>query len=126
MKPFDLEAAKRGAAVCTRNGRPVRIICFDRKDDLLHIVALLEGKNGEICATYPNNGRLCGKINTPGDLMMVAAKHEGWVNVYKGNDGNVFPGTSIFPSEAAAKAAVKTAVVWIPDYIATAKIEWGE
>lgn len=31
MKKFDLEAAKRGAAVCTAYGLPVRILCFDRK-----------------------------------------------------------------------------------------------
>lgn len=31
MKDFDLRAAKRGAAVCTRRGLPVRIICWDMK-----------------------------------------------------------------------------------------------
>lgn len=31
MKNFDLEAAKRGAAVCTRSGFPARIICWDVK-----------------------------------------------------------------------------------------------
>lgn len=29
MKDFDLAAAKRGATVCTRDGRPVRILAFD-------------------------------------------------------------------------------------------------
>ena len=29
MKPFDLEAAKTGAPVETRNGKPARIVCFD-------------------------------------------------------------------------------------------------
>lgn len=32
MQPFDLEKAKNGAKVVTRNGNPVRIICFDRID----------------------------------------------------------------------------------------------
>lgn len=31
MKNFDLEAAKRGAAVCTRDGRNARIIAFGCK-----------------------------------------------------------------------------------------------
>lgn len=31
MKNFDLEAAKREAAVCTRDGRNARIIAFDCK-----------------------------------------------------------------------------------------------
>ena len=29
MKPFDLEATKRGDKVVTRNGLPVRILCYD-------------------------------------------------------------------------------------------------
>ena len=33
MKDFDLEAAKRGAAVCTRSGRKVRILCYDKKGE---------------------------------------------------------------------------------------------
>ena len=31
LKEFDLEAAKDGKPVCTRDGRKARIICFDRK-----------------------------------------------------------------------------------------------
>ena len=31
MKPFDLEKAKTGEPVITRDGRDVRIVCFDRK-----------------------------------------------------------------------------------------------
>lgn len=34
-KPFNLEAAKNGAAVVTRKGFPVRIICFDKKGEYL-------------------------------------------------------------------------------------------
>ena len=29
MKDFDLAAAKLGAKVCTRDGIPARILCFD-------------------------------------------------------------------------------------------------
>lgn len=32
MKQFDLEAAKKGAKVCTRDGREARILCFDSKN----------------------------------------------------------------------------------------------
>lgn len=31
LKPFDLEAAKAGKPVCTRDGRKARIICFNAK-----------------------------------------------------------------------------------------------
>ena len=30
-KPFNLEEAKAGRPVCTRNGQEVRIICFNAK-----------------------------------------------------------------------------------------------
>lgn len=40
MKKFDLELAKQGHPVQTRNGRPVRIICWDRKSEY-PIVALI-------------------------------------------------------------------------------------
>lgn len=46
MKPFDLEAAKAGKPVRTRDGRKVRIICFDRKD-VRPIVALIKSDNGD-------------------------------------------------------------------------------
>ena len=41
MKPFNLEEAKAGAKICTRDGRPVRIICYDRIDEAYPIVALI-------------------------------------------------------------------------------------
>lgn len=41
MRPFDLEAAKRGAAVCTRDGLQARIICFDVHNPMFMIVALV-------------------------------------------------------------------------------------
>lgn len=42
MKPFDIELAKAGYPVCTRDGRPVRILCFDRKSvDGYSILALV-------------------------------------------------------------------------------------
>lgn len=38
MKPFDLDAARAGASVCTRAGAGARIICFDR-DAIYPVVA---------------------------------------------------------------------------------------
>ena len=35
LKPFNLDAAKQGKPVCARDGSKARIICFDRKDDIL-------------------------------------------------------------------------------------------
>lgn len=42
QKNFDLEAAKAGKPVCTRNGKKARIVCFDRKSMLYPILALIQ------------------------------------------------------------------------------------
>jgi hypothetical protein len=44
MKPFNLEEAKAGKAVCTRDGRDVTILTFDRKSQNYPIVGLLPFK----------------------------------------------------------------------------------
>ena len=44
QKPFNAEAAKKGARVETRGGDPVRIICYDRKGDDCPILALSDLK----------------------------------------------------------------------------------
>ena len=54
MKPFDLEAAKRGAAVCTRDGSCVRIVCTDcRGED--PIVALVDYETGAPFTAHTTN-----------------------------------------------------------------------
>lgn len=45
MKPFDLEKAKAGAPLCTREGFRARIICFDADNDRFPIVALIKDSN---------------------------------------------------------------------------------
>lgn len=58
MKPFDLEKAKAGAPLCTREGFRARIICFDANNDRFPIVALLEGDDGkEYPVSFTKKGR---------------------------------------------------------------------
>lgn len=74
MKPFDLEAAKAGAPVCTRSGKPVRIICWDMKwksgkmGD--RIVYLTNYSGDEHISSCLSNGAHHGEINDSLDLMM--------------------------------------------------------
>lgn len=74
MKPFDLEAAKNGAKVCTRDGNPVRIICFDRACpfDSFTIVALVKYGHVEEIILYTIDGRKINFIQreSPFDLML--------------------------------------------------------
>ena len=88
LKPFNLEAAKAGKPVCTRDGRKVRIICFDGKGDN-PIIALVEAKGNkdaliEKVERYFINGHSVFEVReTNDDLMMLPEKKERWINVYK-------------------------------------------
>lgn len=72
MKNFDLEAAKRGAAVCTRQGMKARIVCFDRVDLEYPILGLRKNKAGvEHIFSYTLNGfAFLEDIGGDEDLMM--------------------------------------------------------
>lgn len=123
LKEFDLEAAKAGKPVCTRDGRKARIICFDAKCNN-PIVALIYDCNKETVLQYLENGRFFVDQIDKYDLMMFPQKKEGWVNVYKSyNVGKKIPCmASIYPTKEEAK---KSSVVGF-DYVDTVKIEWEE
>lgn len=123
LKEFDLEAAKAGKPVCTRDGRKARIICFDAKCNK-PIVALIYDCNKETVLQYLENGRFFVDQIDKYDLMMFHQKKEGWVNVYKSyNVGKKIPCmASIYPTKEEAK---KSSVVGF-DYVDTVKIEWEE
>lgn len=42
LKEFNIKAAKAGKPVCTRDGRKVRILCYDLKGAKYPIVAAIE------------------------------------------------------------------------------------
>lgn len=76
QKPFDLEAAKRGAIVETKGGDPVRIICYNRKNNDCPILALVSKAKKdtveEICYPYTLDGSL-GYVNVANneDLVII-------------------------------------------------------
>lgn len=88
LKPFDLQKAREGKSVCTRDGRKARIICFDRKhiyegQDYSIVALINEGSYSETVCSYTKDG-----LHTPGridnnDLMMPSEKKEGWAKVRK-------------------------------------------
>lgn len=118
LKPFDLEAAKAGKPVCTRDGRKARIICFDAKCGK-PIVALIYDYNKETVLQYLENGRFFVDQIDKYDLMMLPQKKEGWVNIYKDFEDTV---CCIYSTEKEALEEKETE----EDYITTVKIEWEE
>ena len=118
LTPFDLEAAKSGKPVCTRDGRKARIICFDAKCADTPIVALVSRDDGEILLRHYRDGKLSDDKDSDADLMMLPEKKEGWVNVYKDDDNNYR--STIYTNEKVALSRKGS------DCITTIKIEWEE
>lgn len=86
MKTFDLEKAKAGAPVCTREGFKARIVCFDVDNDKFPVVALIKDSinSNEYPVSLTKEGRFSdGEKDSPADLCMVGEKKEGWINIYE-------------------------------------------
>ena len=114
--PFDLEAAKQGKPVCTRDGRKARIICFDYQNEnpIIVLIQSEDGK-GEDIYEFKQDGKVYNNgLETVYDLMMLPEKKEGWVNIY--DDTPVY--------ETKEKAEINSATV--KKHIATVKIAWEE
>lgn len=120
LKPFDLEAAKAGAKVITRDGRPVRILCFDRKDNQCPIVGLVSREYGEGLVSFAEDGRYIPDAVSSSDLFMAPEKHEGYVLVIRCKDGVVL-GDYVYETYEDAEKSISN-----PDDGIVAKIEWEE
>ena len=69
MREFDLSAAKAGAAICTRIGRPARILCTDFADKLPIVAAVyFAGDKTEYIVYRSNDGT--STFSNADDLMM--------------------------------------------------------
>lgn len=123
LKPFDLEAAKAGAPVVTRDGRSARIICTDLKNGIYSVIALIPNEyEGEDFETYTINGKYhCGGFEDCRDLFMAPTKRQGWVNIYKDSVGDT-RGCFVYGTQQQAREHARIAL----GYIATIPVEWEE
>ena len=120
LKEFDLEAAKAGKPVCTRDGRKARIICWDKKGNYPIVALIQDNENSEHIEYYTENGIFSNGGNEKNrDLMMFTRKKEGWLNIYKDFEDTV---CCVYPTEKEALEDGETE----KDYITTIKIEWEE
>lgn len=124
MKTFDLEKAKAGASVCTRDGSKARIVCFDADNDKFPIVALLKSDNGkEYPVSFTKEGRFSdGIADNPKDLFMEGIKKEGWINIYEALKESCI-GVVHKSKEEAMRIKVNGQGV---TYITTVRVEWEE
>ena len=120
MKPFDLEKAKAGHPVCTRDGKDVRIICWDRKFKPYPIVTLVLGKDGnEYLESFTEEGCYYLDREENLDLFLKDANRVAWTNIYHDGMGNPY-NDELFESEGEAKTKARKNVV------KTIKVEWEE
>lgn len=79
--------------VQTRDGRPVRILCTDRKSTLMDkpVVGLVTNKSGsEILDFWSLTGAKGTSIACEGDLVNVPERKSKWMNMYGGELGGFF------------------------------------
>lgn len=81
MKPFDLEAAKRGEPIQTRDGRKARFIAHVPECHQLHrVLALVDGET--FVQAFTEAGRYAKRDDSAEDLFMAPKKRTVWVNLY--------------------------------------------
>lgn len=112
LKPFDIQKAREGKPVCTRDRKKARIICFD-KGGIYPVIALVQEEGSETCHFYEKDGK-CADSGNGHDLLMLSEKKEGWANVY--DDTPIYD-----TKEEALNRRSK-----IRGYIDTVKVSWEE
>ena len=124
MKPFNLEEYLKNPdrEVVTRDGRPVRIICTDRKGATPIIALVNDGLSEELGHAFYSDGKIFSDEDNELDLFFAPTKHEGWIIINKWADG-----------ERDTNGIIYNTKLDIPDIsivggkrVATIKIEWEE
>ena len=128
LKPFDIQKAREGKPVCTRDGRKVRIISCSLMNKNFPIAAIVEGEEENVYQ-FEANG-VCDEHDENLDLMMLPEKKEGWINIYDADttfryvDGRVFETKDEAVQEA--KEEVEKEQREKNEYIDTIRVEWEE
>jgi len=122
LKPFDLEAAKAGKPICTRDGKKA-IFLTTLSNKNFPVAAIVSCGQEENIYQYEING-VCDEHDENLDLMMLPEKKTGWINIYPNSYSNrerlAETGDIVYPTK---ESAVDNA---LHDCIATISIEWEE
>lgn len=119
MKPFDVELAKQGKPVCTRDGRKA-IFLTTLSNKSFPVVAIVSCGQEENVYQYDING-ICEEYDSNLDLMMLPEKREMWMNIYKSGISYI-SGGGLYDTKEKAKNAVKGE----KSYVTTTKVCWEE
>ena len=120
MKPFNLEEAKAGKPICTRDGDKARVICFDVQGRMPPLAALITDLDGdEYVSLHREDGT---SVHNPDeDLFMAPSIQCWWVAVYALPNGDMEVGKRLYPTR---DAALKYSCVI--GRVGVTKVEWEE
>ena len=128
MKQFSLDEYHKNPSkpLVTRSGLSARIVCDDAPGDFPIVAIIDKMSTVDNCVThvaYRKNGLVNPDgIHSPYDLFFASKKCEGWVNIFKNDDGENFVTYSIYKSKEDAEREEKQR----SDYIASVEIKWEE
>ena len=120
MKQFNVEEYRKNPSrkVVTRDGRNVTIHCINCVGNL-PVIAEIEGLG--YSSYFDKDGK--GYLRpSPCDLFFTPEKKEGWINLYKNEDGISWISPNYFASKKEAEEEGKTRTC----SVTTVKIEWEE
>ena len=121
LKSFDLQAAKSGKPVCTRDGRKA-IFLTTLSNKNFPVVAIVSCGQEENIYQYDING-ICDEHDENLDLMMLPEKKEGWVNLYRDEESKrVYCGEFIFSEREKAEKHYECN----DTKVATVPVNWEE
>ena len=127
MKPFNLEEYLKNPSqkVVTRDGREVRIICTDYKNDY-PVIGLVTKNEKEDIHLFYKNGRWCNIGESNLDLFFASNTKEGWINVFDNfpKENHDYYCDKIYKTKEDAEKDAKK--YNIDNYVTTTKIEWEE
>ena len=128
-KPFNIDKARAGHPVCTRDLRPVRILCYDMSDGISkdNILALVSETDGsETAYAYNRDGTFMGAGEQHRlDLQLAGTKKSGWINLYRDRITDfLLAYSAVYDTEEDASRHVTCKDD--EDYVASVKIEWEE
>lgn len=119
MRQFSLEEFIKNPTrkVVTKDGHSVRIICTDAKGQW-PIVALVDYGTDEDIESYYSDGKWSNREEDRLDLFFTPERREGYVNLYRHEDG--FIAGRVYDTEKEAKDKHN------PRYVSTVKVQWEE
>ena len=126
MKPFNLQEflANPSRKIVTRDGRSVRIICTDAKQDYSIVALLTHCEDVESVMCYTKDGRRNNDVESQLDLFFSPDQSEGWVNIYRIADTDELEASCIFSTKEEAEFYRGDEPK--PNYVATTRVEWEE